>query len=217
MCNFFVARCISEELIAVQTRGYYNSHMLCFTSLTMYRGIFLMPVFFLSLFSLAGPPVSTISSCPGSIMKFKGQLQQLYTLHCVYRSWGVLLHMHKKLHVIWKISSIYVPLWTWVALWVMLAACFEKLSTSSIALSPRCWTHCGKFKNKREEPETSPLLFHAMLPPFKSLAPTLPTMQLRQWGTSLEVIHQITCRFHWSHKRLYTAFVRICSGTTQDL
>lgn len=37
-------------------------------------------------------------------------------------------------------------------------------------------------------------------------APTLPTMQLRHWVTSLEAVNQITCSFFWSNKRLWTAF-----------
>ena len=38
---------------------------------------------------------------------------------------------------------------------------------------------------------------------FKTLAPTLPTMQLCHRLTSLEAVYQITCSFLCSHKRLF--------------
>ena len=39
---------------------------------------------------------------------------------------------------------------------------------------------------------------------FNNLVPTLPTMQLSYWVTSLETVYQIICSFLWSPKRMYT-------------
>ena len=50
-----------------------------------------------------------------------------------------------------------------------------------------------------------------------SLIPTLPTMQLGCWVTSMEAIHQITCGFFWSHKKALHFFFNICSSPPQDL
>ena len=42
--------------------------------------------------------------------------------------------------------------------------------------------------------------------PFQILAPTLPTVQLCRWVTSLEAVYQIRHSFLWSHKVLLTTF-----------
>ena len=50
---------------------------------------------------------------------------------------------------------------------------------------------------------------------FQNLEPTLPTMPLGHWVTSL-LINQITCSFHWSIKRHYSTSFTYAAVLTQS-
>ena len=56
------------------------------------------------------------------------------------------------------------------------------------------------------EPVTSPFLFHAFFFSLKTCRRNYPQCNLAT-ETSMGAIHQITCSFLWSYKRLYTTSV----------